>query len=70
MFEEFNEAETEILLNRGFSIVEGEAKKSFHNSWETVKKIDRKIYHNGKDPYGKTFSLTYDNFNQWNQQQK
>ena len=70
MFEEFEEEERAVLLTRGYAIVEGIARKSYDTAWDTVKKIEGKIYHDGKDPYGNKFNLTYDNFDQWDKQTK
>lgn len=65
MFQEFNDVEHETLLDRGFAIVEGVARKGSTEAWETVRKIDGRIYHEGKSPYGDRIQADYDDFDQW-----
>ncbi len=65
MFEEFKEHELELLQDMGYIIVEGIARQGHEIGYETLRIIDGKVYHAGKDQSGSRFDKTYDNFDMW-----
>lgn len=69
MITEFDEFQVESLRTRGYIMLDDIARKSSDNSWETVRMQDGKIYHQGKDVFGKKIDGVYNSFGEWEEAQ-